>query len=101
MEFFSRDIRQPDAALLESMLTAVRGRSGCSSTRKWAADELETFFRLSLDLLCVATLDGYFLRLNPAWTHVWASTRRNCWRRRSSISSIPTIAPPRSTRCRR
>src|SRR6266496_380485 len=69
MEFFSRDIRQPDAALLETMMTAGT-QIGLYVARKWAADELETFFALSLDLLCVASLDGYFLRLNPAWTHV-------------------------------
>src|SRR5438093_1415191 len=69
MEFFSRDIRQPDASLLETMMTAG-AQIGLYVARKWAADELETFFTLSLDLLCVASLDGYFLRLNPAWTHV-------------------------------
>jgi two-component system, sensor histidine kinase and response regulator len=69
MEFFSRDIREPDAALLETMRTAG-AQIGLYVARKWAADELETFFTLSLDLLCVASLDGYFLRLNPAWTHV-------------------------------
>jgi CheY-like chemotaxis protein len=69
MEFFSRDIRQPDAALLDTMMTAG-AQIGLYVARKWAADELETFFRLSLDLLCVASLDGYFLRVNPAWTHV-------------------------------
>jgi PAS domain S-box-containing protein len=69
MEFFSRDIRQPDAALLETMMTAG-AQIGLYVAQKGAADELETFFRLSLDLLCVASLDGYFLRLNPAWTDV-------------------------------
>jgi len=69
MEFFSRDIRQPDSALLETMMTAG-GQIGLYVARKWAADELETFFNLSLDLLCVASLDGHFLRLNPAWTRV-------------------------------
>ena len=69
MEFFSRDIRQPDAALLEAMMTAG-GQIGLFAARKWAADELEAFFNLSPDLLCVASLDGHFLRLNPAWTHV-------------------------------
>ncbi len=39
-----------------------------------AADELARFFELSLDLFCVASLDGYFLRLNPAWERVFGFT---------------------------
>ena len=69
MEFFSRDIRQPDADLLDTMGT-VGSQIGLYLDRKRAADELETFFNLSPDLLCVASLDGHFLRLNPAWTRV-------------------------------
>jgi PAS domain S-box-containing protein len=30
-------------------------------------EELDQFFNVSLDLLCVANTEGYFLRLNPAW----------------------------------
>jgi len=69
MEFFSRDVRQPDAAILDTLMM-VGSQIGLHVARKWAADELEAFFTLSLDLLCVASLDGQFLRLNPAWKRV-------------------------------
>jgi PAS domain S-box-containing protein len=37
--------------------------------------ELDGFFRVSLDLLCIATTDGYFLSLNPAWETTLEYTR--------------------------
>ncbi|MEZ0218036.1 MAG: ATP-binding protein [Rariglobus sp.] len=35
-----------------------------------AAAERDRLFNLSLDLLCVAGLDGYFRQVNPSWTRV-------------------------------
>ena len=44
------------------------------SERKWTeaalqekTDELDRFFNVALDLLCIADTDGYFRRLNPQW----------------------------------
>ena len=69
LEFFSRDIREPSHDLL-GMMTAVCSQIGLFIERKRASDDLDRFFRLSLDLFCVASFDGYFVRVNPAWQTV-------------------------------
>jgi len=67
MEFFSREIRPPDPALLQ-LLGAIGVQMGQFMAQRQAQDRLDHFFTLSRDLFCIATTDGRFLRVNPAWT---------------------------------
>ncbi len=40
------------------------------TARKEAEDQLNTFFALSLDILCISSADGHFKRVNPGFTKV-------------------------------
>ncbi len=69
LEFFSRDMFEPPPALLD-MMTTVCSQIGLYVERRWAGEDLDRFFKLSLDMFGIATFDGYFVRANPAWQTV-------------------------------
>jgi two-component system sensor kinase FixL len=52
------------------LVTQRRRRRSAEESLLEKTEELDQFFNVSLDLLCIANTDGYFLRLNPAWGRV-------------------------------
>jgi PAS domain S-box-containing protein len=53
--------------LIAGLLVQMRRKRSAEESLRQRTEELDQFFDLSLELLCIANLDGYFLRLNPAW----------------------------------
>jgi PAS domain S-box-containing protein len=53
--------------LIFVLLAQRRHRRKAEESLRQKKEELDKFFSMSLDLLCIARVDGYFLRLNPAW----------------------------------
>jgi PAS domain S-box-containing protein len=53
--------------LIFVLLAQSRRRRSAEESLRQKKEELDKFFNMTLDLLCIAGMDGYFLRLNPAW----------------------------------
>jgi PAS domain S-box-containing protein len=53
--------------LIFVLLAQRKRRRAAEGDLRRKTEELDRFFSMSLDLLCIADTKGFFLRLNPAW----------------------------------
>jgi PAS domain S-box-containing protein len=61
--------------LIAGLLLQKRRKRSAEESLHQKTEELDQFFNVSLDLLCIANTDGYFLRLNPAWEVILGYSR--------------------------
>jgi len=66
LEFFTRAILESDDQILR-MFAALGQQLGAFVGRTRAQEQIERFFTMSGDLLCIAGFDGYFTRINESW----------------------------------
>lgn len=68
---FARPQTLPNGSTLwHGIITDITARKEIEKELELKNEELNTFFDCALDLLCIATNDGYFLRLNREWEKV-------------------------------
>jgi PAS domain S-box-containing protein len=73
VEFFALSVLEPDQPMLQ-MFDALGQQLGEFVGRTRAQEQLERFFTMSGDLLCIANFDGYFTRVNASWHRVLGYT---------------------------
>ncbi len=62
------------SSLIVGLIINRRHRRSAEESLWQKTKELDQFFNVSLDLLCIANTEGYFLLLNPAWGNVLGYT---------------------------
>lgn len=70
LDYSAAIIELAGTKILISAATDITNFRIAERAKAEASRALERYFRLSLDLMCIANLDGQFLRLNPAWESV-------------------------------
>jgi PAS domain S-box-containing protein len=71
-----------ETALIIFLIVQRRRKNVAEESLRQKTEELDQFFDVTLDLLCIANTDGYFLRLNPAWEKIFGYTRKELMAKR-------------------
>jgi len=64
-----------ETSLIIFLVVQRRRRRSAEESLQLKTEELDHFFNVNLDLLCIANTDGYFLRLNPSAESILGYTR--------------------------
>ena len=76
------DLLLAQTFLIVGLLVQRRRKKVAEESLRQKTEELDQFFNVTLDLLCIANTDGYFLRLNPAWERILGYTREELMAKR-------------------
>ena len=68
--YYEISIAPMGPGLFATIFTDVTERKRQDDALRAKTEELDRFFSLSLDLLCIANTQGRFLKLNAAWQHI-------------------------------
>jgi PAS domain S-box-containing protein len=68
--------------LVIGLLVQMRRRRTAERSLRQKTEELDLFFNVNLDILCIANTDGYFLRLNPAIERILGYAREELMAKR-------------------
>jgi len=71
-----------ETALIIFLVVQRRWKKMAEEGLRQKKEELDQFFSINLDLLCIANTDGYFLRLNPAWEGILGYSREELMAKR-------------------
>jgi PAS domain S-box-containing protein len=71
-----------ETALIIFLIVQRRRKIMAEESLRQKSEEQDQFFNVTLDLLCIANTDGYFLRLNPAWERILGYTRKELMAKR-------------------
>jgi PAS domain S-box-containing protein len=68
--------------LIFGLLAQKRRRRSAEESLQRKTEEVNQFFNVILDLLCIANTEGYFLRLNPSWERILGYSREELMAKR-------------------
>jgi PAS domain S-box-containing protein len=71
-----------ETALIVILIAQRRRRNVVEESLRQKTEELDQFFNVTVDVLCIASTDGYFLRLNPAAERILGYTREELMAKR-------------------